>query len=68
MTNVLCKASIFDASAAGDAAQAYDDHAHAVVDDNGDDGGASDISSNRRNARRGVTNARITICDRPRSL
>ena len=26
------------------------------------------ISSNRRNARRGVTNARITICDRPRSL
>ena len=39
---MLCKASIFDASAAGDAAQAFDDHAHAVVDDNGDDGGASD--------------------------
>ena len=26
------------------------------------------ISSNRRNARRGVTNVRITICDRHRSL
>ena len=26
------------------------------------------ICSNRRNARRGVTNVRITICDRHRSL
>ena len=26
------------------------------------------IGSNRRNARRGVTNVRITICDRHRSL
>ena len=53
MTNVLCWASIFDASAAGDAAQAFDDHAHAFVDANGDDGGASDQQQQQKECAKG---------------